>query len=246
MRLIVVLLLATDGRDVPMRVLGTAAEAQPDPVPAPFPPDRLTEAENRVLRYLPTNLSTPEIAKELFCSASTVRTHIRHVYAKLGTNSRSEAVKRARALDMLADPGAGSPALSQLPTRLPDSSAGRSKTTHLQQQHDHPQHGRASRYLHIWRNLVTDSSGAAQALLIMDIMPLVVPTFGGDDELLGRLADRTASARAASVPVIYGRVTFRAGYPDLSPENLLFAGATSQPDFSEDNPATGIHPVPRD
>ena len=108
-RLIVVLLLATDGRDAPMRVLGSAA--QPDRMPAPFPPDPLTEAENRVLLYLATNLSTPEIAEELFCSANTVKTHIRHVYAKLGTSSRSEAVKRARALDMLAGPRAGSPAL---------------------------------------------------------------------------------------------------------------------------------------
>ena len=93
---------------------------------------------------------------------------------------------------------------------------------------------------------MTDSPGAAQALLVTDIMPLVVPAFGADDKLLGRLAHLTASARAASVPVIYGRVAFRAGDPDLSPGNLLFVGATSQLDFSEDNPATGICPVPRD
>ena len=90
---------------------------------------------------------------------------------------------------------------------------------------------------------MTGSSGSAQALLVMDIMPLVVPAFGGDDELLGRLARLTARTRAASVPVIYGRVAFRAGYPDVSADNLLFTGATSQLDFSEDNPATGIHPA---
>ena len=63
---------------------------------------QLTDAERRVLCYLPTHLSTPEIAAELFCSVHTVRTHLRHVYAKLGANSRTGAVVRARALGMLA------------------------------------------------------------------------------------------------------------------------------------------------
>ena len=56
----------------------------------------------RVLRYLPTNLSAPEIASELFVSANTVRTHMRHVYAKLGVHRRAEAVERARDLGLLA------------------------------------------------------------------------------------------------------------------------------------------------
>jgi DNA-binding NarL/FixJ family response regulator len=47
----------------------------------------LTEAERRILRYLPTNLSVPEIAAELFCSVNTVKIHIRHMYAKLGARS---------------------------------------------------------------------------------------------------------------------------------------------------------------
>jgi 3-oxoacid CoA-transferase subunit B len=56
----------------------------------------------RVLRYLPTNLSMPEIAKELYVSLNTVRTHTRHVYAKLGTHRRADTVTRARALGLLA------------------------------------------------------------------------------------------------------------------------------------------------
>ena len=59
-------------------------------------------SEIRVLRYLPTNLSTPEIANELHVSRNTIRTHTSHLYAKLGTHRRTEAVERARALGLLA------------------------------------------------------------------------------------------------------------------------------------------------
>jgi LuxR family maltose regulon positive regulatory protein len=56
----------------------------------------------RVLRYLPTNLSTREIATELYLSTNTVKTHQRHLYQKLGASSRTEAVERARAVGLLA------------------------------------------------------------------------------------------------------------------------------------------------
>ena len=69
-------------------------------------PPRLTEplsqAEARVLRYLPTRLSAPEIADEMYLSVNTVKTHMRHVYDKLGAHRRHEAVERARALGLLA------------------------------------------------------------------------------------------------------------------------------------------------
>ncbi|HET6259337.1 MAG TPA: LuxR C-terminal-related transcriptional regulator, partial [Pseudonocardia sp.] len=62
----------------------------------------LSASETRVLRYLPTNLSAPEIADELYLSVHTVKTHMRHLYAKLDTHRRAEAVERARALYLLA------------------------------------------------------------------------------------------------------------------------------------------------
>ncbi|HEX6453316.1 MAG TPA: LuxR C-terminal-related transcriptional regulator [Trebonia sp.] len=62
----------------------------------------LTDSEVRVLRYLPTNLSAPEIASELSISWNTVKTHMRNLYTKLGTHRRAEAVERARALGLLA------------------------------------------------------------------------------------------------------------------------------------------------
>jgi LuxR family transcriptional regulator, maltose regulon positive regulatory protein len=62
----------------------------------------LSEAELRIVRYLPTNLTAPEIASELVVSPNTVGTHMRHIYAKLDVHSRSEAVARARDLGLLA------------------------------------------------------------------------------------------------------------------------------------------------
>jgi LuxR family maltose regulon positive regulatory protein len=73
--------------------------------PAPGPGrlrEPLSDSETRVLRYLPTNLTAPEIASELYVSLNTVKTHMRHLYAKLGTHRRADAVERARALGLLA------------------------------------------------------------------------------------------------------------------------------------------------
>lgn len=61
----------------------------------------LTEQERRVLAQLPGALSRREIARELHVSMNTVKTHIRMIYRKLGTCSRQETVRRARALGLL-------------------------------------------------------------------------------------------------------------------------------------------------
>jgi LuxR family maltose regulon positive regulatory protein len=64
--------------------------------------EALSHSEIRVLRYLPTNLSAPEIARELSVSVTTVRTHISHLFVKLDAHRRTEAVARARDLGLLA------------------------------------------------------------------------------------------------------------------------------------------------
>jgi ATP/maltotriose-dependent transcriptional regulator MalT len=69
--------------------------------PPPWPGEPLTRSETRVLRYLPTHMGAPEIAAEMFLSANTVKTHLRHLYRKLGAHSRREAVQRARAIGLL-------------------------------------------------------------------------------------------------------------------------------------------------
>jgi LuxR family maltose regulon positive regulatory protein len=69
------------------------------------PAEELSPGELRVLRYLPTNLSRPEIAGVLSVSPNTVSAHIRSIYAKLQVRDRSSAVQRARELRLLAAAG---------------------------------------------------------------------------------------------------------------------------------------------
>ena len=66
------------------------------------PAGELSPGELRVLRYLPTNLSRPEIAAELSISPHTVNTHFRSIYVKLQVGDRASAVHRARQLRLLA------------------------------------------------------------------------------------------------------------------------------------------------
>jgi LuxR family maltose regulon positive regulatory protein len=61
----------------------------------------LSERELEVLRFLPTSLSTTEIAQELFLSVHTVRSHLKAIYSKLDAHSRYEAIARAQDLHLL-------------------------------------------------------------------------------------------------------------------------------------------------
>lgn len=58
--------------------------------------DQLTERELEVLTLLPGSLSISAIARELYLSPNTVKTHTRAIYRKLGARSREEAVRIAR------------------------------------------------------------------------------------------------------------------------------------------------------
>jgi LuxR family maltose regulon positive regulatory protein len=61
----------------------------------------LTKRELQVLGLLQTDLSGPEIARELFLSLNTLRTHNKHIFGKLGVGSRPAAVRRAEQLGLL-------------------------------------------------------------------------------------------------------------------------------------------------
>jgi LuxR family transcriptional regulator, maltose regulon positive regulatory protein len=87
--------------DILSRIGGTSRPARPHSRPADMR-EPLSQAESRVLRYLPTSLSVPEIARELYLSVNTVRTHMRHIYGKLDAHRRHEAIERARALGLVA------------------------------------------------------------------------------------------------------------------------------------------------
>jgi LuxR family maltose regulon positive regulatory protein len=67
----------------------------------------LSDREEAVLRFLPTELSNGEIASEMFVSVNTVKTHLRSIYRKLDVRRRHEAVERARELRLLAPGGIG-------------------------------------------------------------------------------------------------------------------------------------------
>jgi len=62
---------------------------------------RLTDREQEVLRLLDTGASNPQIAKALFVTEATVKTHLVHIFAKLGVDSRSRAVAVARERGLL-------------------------------------------------------------------------------------------------------------------------------------------------
>jgi LuxR family maltose regulon positive regulatory protein len=64
-------------------------------------PVSLTDRERAVLRFLATGMSTAEIASELCVSVNTVKTHLAAIYRKLPARKRREAVRRARALELL-------------------------------------------------------------------------------------------------------------------------------------------------
>ena len=63
-------------------------------------PDELSDRELDVLRLLRSDLSGPEVARELHVSLNTLRTHTKHIYTKLGATNRREAVTRAAELGL--------------------------------------------------------------------------------------------------------------------------------------------------
>jgi nicotinamidase-related amidase len=82
---------------------------------------------------------------------------------------------------------------------------------------------------------------ARTALLIMDVQPEIVERFG-DHGLTGRLVRAAAAARAAGVRVIYVKVGFREGHPEVSSRNPLFARVAQGDGFVEGR-SSELHPA---
>jgi nicotinamidase-related amidase len=84
-------------------------------------------------------------------------------------------------------------------------------------------------------------SSPASALLVMDVQNSIVERFP-DATVLDRAATAVAAARGAGVPVIYVRVAFRPGHPEVSPRNKSFAALRDGGGLADDD-ATAIHPA---
>src|SRR4051812_8049044 len=92
---------AHDARTHAEHLLAAAARSSSAPPPAAPAEEGLSERELEVLRLLATELSGPEIARRLFVSVNTLRTHTRHIFTKLDVNTRRAAVRRATSLRLL-------------------------------------------------------------------------------------------------------------------------------------------------
>jgi nicotinamidase-related amidase len=82
---------------------------------------------------------------------------------------------------------------------------------------------------------------STEALLVMDLQNGVVERFAGSGPLLELLAETTAAARSAGVPVVYVRVAFRTGAPEVSPHNLAFSRIAGTGTMGETDAATQVH-----
>jgi LuxR family transcriptional regulator, maltose regulon positive regulatory protein len=89
------------GGDHARRLLSLGASPEAEAPDSGQPPtqssaDALSERELQVLRLLDSELSGPQIARELFVSHNTLRTHTKHIFTKLEVTNRRAAVRRAR------------------------------------------------------------------------------------------------------------------------------------------------------
>jgi len=80
------------------------------------------------------------------------------------------------------------------------------------------------------------------ALLVMDLMNRIVGRYAdtGGEVLVQRLQEAVAAARGAGVPVIFVRVAFREGYPEVSPRNKAFSALTQVAGLPDGDEATQI------
>jgi LuxR family maltose regulon positive regulatory protein len=85
--------------DYARRLLGAMTNDKPRDQQGLVEP--LSDRELDVLRLLATDLDGPDIARQLFVSLNTMRTHTKNIYAKLGVTNRRAAVSQAQALHLL-------------------------------------------------------------------------------------------------------------------------------------------------
>jgi len=87
------------------------------------------------------------------------------------------------------------------------------------------------------------SSTAPTALLLMDVQNGIVDRFPSEDGYLSRLSSAAGAAGKAGLTVIYVRVAFRDGYPEISDRNLTFSAAAKRGGHTLGDAAVSIHPA---
>lgn len=83
---------------------------------------------------------------------------------------------------------------------------------------------------------------ATPALLVMDVQEGIVARFGTNPDYLPLLARAIDAAHRHGIPVIYVRVGFRPGHPEISPNNQTFHQIAQGGRFDDTDPGTRIHP----
>jgi len=79
------------------------------------------------------------------------------------------------------------------------------------------------------------------ALLVMDVQNGIVQRFAGKPETLAPFQRAVSAARAAGIPVIFVRVAFRAGYPEVSAKNKAFSEITKRGGMTVSDESTQVH-----
>lgn len=99
---VLALVRALPGRQSAFRQQLTQATASPTDAMSRLP-NPLTARELELLTYLPTRLTNREIAANWYVSVNTIKTHLAHLYRKLGVPDRNSAVSRAHELGLLPE-----------------------------------------------------------------------------------------------------------------------------------------------
>jgi nicotinamidase-related amidase len=81
------------------------------------------------------------------------------------------------------------------------------------------------------------------ALLVMDLQVGIVERYHESARCLAAAARALATARSIDLPILFVRIAFRSGYPEVSPRNRAFATVRAGETFTDASPATQIHPT---
>jgi nicotinamidase-related amidase len=92
--------------------------------------------------------------------------------------------------------------------------------------------------------MMTTGAGTT-ALLVMDVQRQIVDRFA-DDAILERIAEAVAAARDGGIRVVFVRVAFRPGHPEVSPRNRVFGAVRAAGGLSEEDAAIhdAVAPLP--